>query len=106
MATEHVLKTWPMFFDAIKSGEKTFEVRRAHDRLFREGDTLVLERTDENKIDCYVPRHHHERGMPARDVIRKRVTFVLHGGQFGIEPGYVVMGLADVPASPPPGARP
>lgn len=97
---EHVLKTWPMFFDAIKSGEKNFEVRRADDRLFREGDTLVLERTNENKIGCYVPRHTDQAGMPARDTIRKRVTFVLHGGQWGIEAGYVVMGLADLPATP------
>lgn len=92
--TEHVLKTWPMFFDAIQSGEKTFEVRRADDRLFREGDTLVLERTNENKIGCYVPRDIDKKGYPARDVIRKRVTFVLHGGQWGIEPGYVVMALS------------
>ena len=28
-------------------------------------------------------------------VLRKKITYILTGGQFGIEPGYVVMGLED-----------
>ena len=28
MAQEHILKTWPNYFDAVKRGEKPFEVRR------------------------------------------------------------------------------
>lgn len=93
--TEHVLKTWPLFFDAIKSGEKTFDIRKTDDRIFQRGDILVLERTNENKINSYVPRDQSQPSWPARDEIRKRVTYVLPGGQWGIEPGYVVMGLGE-----------
>ena len=33
--TEHVLKCWPQYFDAVKRGEKNFEVRRddSHDAI-------------------------------------------------------------------------
>ncbi len=41
----HKLKCWPEFFDAIKSGDKTFEVR-SNDRNFYVGDVLRLEAWD------------------------------------------------------------
>lgn len=37
----HELKTWPRFFEAVKTGRKTFEVRR-DDRGFMPEDTLKL----------------------------------------------------------------
>lgn len=37
----HELKTWPEYFQAIKSGKKTFEVRK-NDRSFKVGDVLLL----------------------------------------------------------------
>ena len=36
----HYLKTWPVFFGAILSGRKTFEVR-SDDRKFEEDDAVV-----------------------------------------------------------------
>lgn len=92
--TEHKLKTWPRYWDAIASGYKTFEVR-LNDRAFQTGDILLLEQynpetrryvTDSFQIDAKIK------------TIRKRITFLLQGGQFGIEPGYCVLGLADEPA--------
>lgn len=41
-ASEHELKCWPSFFEAILSGRKRFELRRADDRNFQVGDTLRL----------------------------------------------------------------
>jgi len=38
-------KTWPEFFEKIKSGEKLFELRLADFEL-KAGDTLVLEEYD------------------------------------------------------------
>lgn len=37
----HELKIWPEYFEAVKEGRKTFEVRE-NDRHFKEGDTVVL----------------------------------------------------------------
>lgn len=38
---KHQLKTWPGYFHAVKTGVKTFEIRK-DDRKFNVGDTLVL----------------------------------------------------------------
>lgn len=43
---EHILKCWPDFFKAIRAGKKKHDLRRATDRLFREGDTLLLREFD------------------------------------------------------------
>lgn len=37
----HELKTWPGYFALVASGRKNFEAR-VNDRVFREGDTLIL----------------------------------------------------------------
>jgi ASC-1-like (ASCH) protein len=38
----HDLKILPEYFDAVLSGDKTFEVRSIKDRTFNLGDTLRL----------------------------------------------------------------
>jgi hypothetical protein len=80
----HELKTLPAYWDAVKRGEKTFEVRR-DDRGFQKGDVLELVRTELQWSDI------------ARSTLRCEITYILTGGQFGIEPGYVVMGLKELP---------
>lgn len=86
---EHKLKTWPVYFDAIARGDKTFEVRR-DDRGFQKGDIVVLQRTQDE-----YPHHRVEYGIDGKvkSEIRRRITYILTGGQFGIEPGWVVMQL-------------
>ena len=42
MKPTHYLKTWPEFFQAMKSGKKTFEIRK-NDRDFNVGDMLILQ---------------------------------------------------------------
>lgn len=92
---EHVLKTWPAYFDAIKRGEKNFEVRR-DDRGFQKDDIVVLRRTVEKS-----PWHvDYDYNGKVRHEIRKRIAYVLTGGQLGIEPGYVVLALSDENVSP------
>jgi hypothetical protein len=79
----HDLKIWPEYFGAVVSGLKPFEVRR-NDRQFEVGDHLRL----------------REWGPTAKEYTGRqataRISYVLHGGQFGIEEGVVVMGLSDI----------
>jgi hypothetical protein len=77
----HELKTWPMYFDAIVSGQKTFEMRKA-DRDFTIGDTLWLR--DWSPVAGYSGRE-----------IEVDVTYVLQDAEhFGLMKGFVCMGIA------------
>lgn len=86
---EHKLKTLSQYWDAIERGDKTFEVRK-NDRAFQTGDILVLEKFDGRR---YVMDGYDFSAKPC--AIRKRVTYLLQGGQFGIAPGYCVLGLGE-----------
>jgi ASC-1-like (ASCH) protein len=77
---EHYLKTWPEYLERVWSGQKTFELRK-NDRDFQVGDRLILQGYDP-----------HMNAMCGTDCIVK-VVYILHGGQFGIEPGYCVMSI-------------
>jgi hypothetical protein len=76
----HTLKTWPEYLDAIGSGVKTFEVRK-DDRGFAEGDELLLRE--------WFP----ESDTPGRRWLSCKITYILRGWQWGVEPGYVVMAI-------------
>ncbi len=78
----HELKTWPKYYLAIIDGNKNFEVRKA-DRDFKVGDTLLLQEYDPEKKEY------------TGEEVYARVTYILQGGNFGIEEGYVVMGIQD-----------
>ena len=78
----HELKTWPEYFEAIRTGAKRFEIRR-DDRGFAVGDELILRLFD--PIEQRAQLIH----------MRRTVTYLLAGGQFGIEPGFVALGLSD-----------
>lgn len=96
----HQLKIKPTFLDAIKRGEKTFEVRR-DDRGFQKGDVLELCRY--LHPEGYVDRNGRIEGSYAyegMDILKCRVLWVLTGGQFGVEPGYVVMSIEPLENSP------
>ncbi|MEG2510420.1 MAG: DUF3850 domain-containing protein [Chryseobacterium sp.] len=77
----HVLKTLNPYFDDVFHRRKDFEVRE-NDRNFQVGDRVQL-------IEI-VPE-----GRPQRYVI-KDIKYILYGGQFGIVPGWVVLGLSEI----------
>lgn len=82
--TTHNLKTWKSFFEAVISGEKSFEMRK-NDRGFKVGDTLNLIEVDpENEM------------RPTGRTCQKEITFILSDRQWGLEPGYVVLSLKPV----------
>ena len=79
----HELKVWPMFYDALAAGIKTFEVR-FNDRNFKPGQMLRL-REYSPQGSVYSGRECH-----------REIAYVLSGDEcpgFGVEPGYVVLGL-------------
>ena len=81
----HRLKTWPGPFAAVIDGSKRFEFR-CNDRDFRTGDCLHL-------IE-WEPICSRETGRSCES----RVTYALHGPDFGVPDGFVVMSLGDVRA--------
>lgn len=96
MSKIHVLKTVNHYWDAVKSGEKTFEVR-LNDRAFQAGDVLVLRRVDGQGRPDALPEDNSS--MFANSDLTYRVTYLLQGGQFGIEPRYCVLGLGPMEAT-------
>jgi hypothetical protein len=90
MSTRHELKTVARYWDAVAEGRKTFEVRR-NDRAFQTGDILELAKIDDKGF--YVTPAGERFG---KTILRKRITYLLQGGQFGIDPGYCVLGLGEV----------
>jgi hypothetical protein len=82
---EHEVKCWPPYFEAVTSGSKPFEVRK-NDRGFQKGDALILKEWN--------PTYNYGSGTYTGRVHRCIITYVLPGGAFGIEPGYVVLGLS------------
>jgi hypothetical protein len=90
----HQLKTWAPYFDAVARGEKNFEGRR-DDRGFQRGDIVELLRCEKSMLGSWEVERNFHTGEPEH-VIRKRISYILMGGQFGIEAGYVVMSLQDI----------
>lgn len=76
----HELKTHSEYFRAIVSGDKNFEVRK-DDRNYQWGDELLLKE--------FNPVTEKYSGR----ILHRRITYILRGGSFGIEPGYCVMNL-------------
>lgn len=77
----HYIKSWPTQFDAIKSGEKTFEWRK-NDRDYAKGDVLVLKKFDPAEGGGFMPEQ-----------ITVYVTYVMYGG-FGLPDGYCIMSIS------------
>lgn len=93
MTQKHELKTLNIYWDAVAAGTKTFEVRR-NDRAFQTGDILVLNRTDERGRMDPLPKD--LCGAFPKSQIMFRISYLLQGGQFGIDPGHCVLGLAEL----------
>jgi ASC-1-like (ASCH) protein len=74
---KHELKTWPEYFEAVASGEKTFEIRK-NDREFKVEDVLLLKEFDPNA------------GSYSGRAIEARVIYMTDYQQ---KPGYVVMSI-------------
>lgn len=99
MSVEHIVKSHPTYFDACKRGDKCFEVRK-DDRGYQKGDILVQQRCKDDRPWEVEWDHFHKPALGerwrAKHELRHCIKWVLTGGQFGIEPGYVVLQLEDI----------
>ena len=84
----HELKILPQYFKAVQDGSKTFEIRK-NDRGFKVGDTLVLKEWE------YIKGKYVEEGYTGNK-IKKEISYILEGGQYGLEKGYCILGLKDL----------
>jgi hypothetical protein len=92
----HRLKTVQPYFDAVWRGDKTFEVRK-NDRDFHRNEHLLLQEYD--------PSRPEEEAYSGARIIAE-ITYVLQGGQFGIEEGHCVLGLRIAQREGQPGWKP
>lgn len=76
----HRLKLAKMFFDAVDTGKKSFELRK-NDRNYQIGDILEL--------------HEMNDGAETGRVTKKQVVYILEGFK-GLEEGYCILGLDEV----------
>lgn len=84
MSNTHMLKLLPQYFKPVEEGTKTFEIRE-NDRDYKVGDTLILREYLNN--DCL-------SGYTGQ-AISKEVSYILEGGQYGLEDGYCILGLKE-----------
>lgn len=87
--TTHELKTEYHCFQAVKAGDKPFEVRY-NDRFYQKGDILVLKCLTK---DATTYSH-------AEQPLRFRVTFVLSGERWGLRDGFVALGMQSLKDAP------
>ena len=79
--TEHAIKIKEMYFNAVLSGEKTFEIRK-NDRDYKVGDIIHFVPVDD---ECGMIIPHEPNAY--------KITYVFHGGEYGLEEGYCVFGI-------------
>lgn len=80
----HRLKVWPEYFDAIRNGDKTFELRY-DDRSFEVGDFLLLVEFDDRR----------ERYTGRKEL--RRISYKLHDCiMFGLQPGFCILGMKEI----------
>lgn len=75
----HDVKLGTTFFDDVKTGRKTFELRK-NDRRYKEGDTIVL--------------HEYKDGTTTGRTITKKIVYMLEDFT-GLEDGYCILGLGE-----------
>lgn len=80
----HALKTWPLFFQRIESGQKTFELRK-NDRDYKVGDRVLLQEWDPA-----------EKKYTGKELERVISYILINAEEFGLKKGYIIFGLGNI----------
>lgn len=76
----HELKILKPYYEAVKAGDKTFELRK-DDRPYKIGDTLIL-------------REIGAGNKPTGRTIEKKVGYILRNcPEYGLDNGYCILSL-------------
>lgn len=75
----HYLKTETEYYQAVEQALKTFEIRK-NDRDFQVGDLIYL---TEVVNGTYT----------GRKLSPMQINYIFHGGEYGLEEGYVILQL-------------
>ena len=100
----HYIKMLAPYFIACKEGEKPFTIRR-DDRGYQKGDKVFLCRYGVSNnghfgfLDSRGEWASKHPGTKEVDRLERWISYILTGGQLGIEPGYVVLGLSEEPVT-------
>lgn len=78
---EHKIKIKRKYYLAVQSGEKTFEIRK-NDRDYQVGDIIHFVLIDDEN-GLIIPHNPNSY----------RITYVFHGGEYGLANGYCVFGI-------------
>lgn len=104
----HELKTWPGNYEAVASGVKRHDIRKA-DRLFKVGDSVILREWNLETYERFIAER-VTPGMPEsqadqikseavtaaytkRSVLRK-ITYISVGGSWGLSDNICVLSLS------------
>lgn len=87
----HELKTLPRYFERVLTGEKTFELRK-NDRDFQVGDQISLLEFNPDLIQ------EENKGYTGR-IMGFSISYIFHGGQYGLESGDCILGLTKFSAT-------
>lgn len=79
---DHEFKSHPDVFWPAALGEKSFEFRKDDRGGYHVGQTV--------RLRCYDPDH----GFHGHPPLDRRITNILRGGEFGLQEGYCILGLA------------
>lgn len=87
MTDTHELKTWPEWYEPSLTDQKPWEIRK-HDRDYKVGDILHLME--------YEPQRSGFPGFYTGRSIKRRITYILEGGKFGVEAGTSILSLGPI----------
>lgn len=90
----HGLKSWPGTFDAVASGLKKHEVRKA-DRPYTVGDSVILKKFVPEVVESGLVRDQDGNvcGQFTGDQLLRRISYITKAGTWGLPDDICILSL-------------